>query len=391
VAGDGAVVVDVLARLVDKSLVVAQGQGPDDRFRMLEVVRAYALERLVASGTADEVARRHARVCLAAAQAASRGLAGAREAEGLARFDAEHDNMRAALAWLREHDPDGCLDLAVELSGYWSLHGYFAEGVEWLTAALEASDPAPSPARAMAFRASGELAWRKGDLAVARALIEESMRLAVETGVARQIAWSNFHLALVIQMQGDARGSCPYLEESLARAREIGDERLVGNALNSLGEAARMDGDWGRARSYYEESLASHRRMGHSGGGSLTLCNLGAALVENGDAEAAMACYHEALPHLRELGNWVAVSLGLDGLAAIAAARGEWERAARLAGAAEALRDASGAELEPADRSLRERCLHAVQAHLDEAAFEAATAVGRATARDRAIDEALAG
>src|SRR5205085_9105559 len=121
------------------------------------------------------------------------------------------------------------------------------------------------------------------------------------------------------------------------------------------GEAARIDGKWDEARAFYARSIEAHKGLAHPVGISLTLCNLGAALCASGDPDAALAAYVEAMPSLREIGNEMALSLALDGLGAVAAARGEWGRAARLAGAAAALRDAVGGELEPADRALRER------------------------------------
>ena len=213
--------------------------------------------------------------------------------------------------------------------------------------------------------------------------------MARATGDARQVAWSTFHLALVIQQQGDNQASCEYLEESLTQARALGDELLIGTSLNSLGEAARIRGAWADARRYYEQAIALHRKMGHPVGMSVTLCNLGAALCDDGDLEGSRACYLEALPSLRELGNAVGVSLALDGLGAVAAKRAEWERAARLAGAAAAWREATGGELEPADRSMRERTLQVVRERLGEAAFTTSMDEGRATAKGRAIDDAL--
>jgi non-specific serine/threonine protein kinase len=383
-------ILDLLSRLVDKSLVVMHGQTPEGRFRMLEVVREYALERLRESGAEPDVARRHADVFLALADAAGMRFVGSQEAGWLARLEAEHDNLRAALGWLLEHEPDECLNLAEVLSVFWSLRGHSMEGVQWLTAALNAGDSAPSVLRVRAMQAVGDLAWRRGDLALAHAHLEESLRMARELGDTRQIARSAWQVGALLQQRGDARASGAYLEESLTVAREVGDDRLVGNVLSSLGEAARIEGDSTSACSFYEQSLAAFRRVDHPAGSSVTLCNLGAALCDAGDLEAARSCYLEALPSLRELGNTFGISVALDGLAAVAAGRGEWERAARLAGAASALREPIGGELEPADRTTRERYLREVREHLGEAALEAALAEGRATPRDRAIEDATA-
>ncbi len=356
---------------------------------MLESVREYAFERLRESGEATEVARRHASVFVALAKTARTGFVGPQEAEWLAKLETEHDNLRAALAWLLENDVDECLYLVGELSGFWSLHGHFVEGSRWMAAAVERSGPEPSLPLVVAVRSIGEYALRMGDLAGARGRLEESLRIARALGDRRQIGWSAFHLALALQQQGDQRASCAHFEESQTHGEAVGDDRLVGSALNSLGEAARIEGEWASACAFFERSLVIHRQIGHPAGVSVTLCNLGAALCEAGDLEAASACYGEALPSLRDLGNTVGVSLALDGLGALAAKRGEWERAARLAGSAEALREAIGAELELADRSTREHCLQAVREHLDEPSVEAALAEGREMELDRAIEYAI--
>ncbi|HQR39361.1 MAG TPA: tetratricopeptide repeat protein, partial [Blastocatellia bacterium] len=389
VAGKDVDVLDLVTRLVAKSFVIAQGHSPDVRFRMLEIVREYARERLRESGREDDIARRHAEVFFALAGDAVEKFAGPEEARLLTSLETEHDNMRAALAYWLDHDVETCLHMASRLSELWSLHGHFREGLRWLTAAIEKADPAPSVLRVMSIRAAGEYAWRYGNLTLARRNLEESMRLARELDDKREIGWSGFHLALVLQQQGDVRDSVTVLEESLAIGRELNLERLVGNALNSLGEAARIGGDWDAAVAYFEQSLASHRLMGHPVGLSITLCNMGAALCETGDLEAARACYAEALPNLRDQGNGMGMSLALDGLGALAARRHEWERAARLAGAAEALRAAIGGELEPADRTLREQYVRDVVEHLGEPEYDAVVAAARTTDRDQVIDEAL--
>ncbi len=383
-------VFDLLSRLVDKSLVATKETGSEDRFRMLEIVREYASDRLRESGAALEIGRRHSDYFGSLANVVSTSFVGPKEASWLSQLEAEHDNLRAALSWLLANDPERCLVVAAALSDFWSLHGHFTEGSRWMMAALAKCEQAPSVPRLRAIRAAGEFAWRQGDLPLAQTRLEESLRIARDVGDRRQIAWSTFHLALVIQHRSELEASEAYLHECLEIGKEIGDDRLVGNTLNSLGESARIAGDWLKAVPFYEQSLATHRRMGHPVGISLTLCNLGAALCDAGDVDGASERYREALPFLRDLGNSMGTSLALDGLGAVAARCEQWERAARLAGSAAALRDAIGGELEPADRSLRDRYLSKLRAHLAPEALEAAMADGRATSRDRAIEQALA-
>jgi hypothetical protein len=138
----------------------------------------------------------------------------------------------------------------------------------------------------------------------------------------------------------------------------------------------------------YEQAVALCRVEQHDHILIVALCNLGAVTCDEGDVDTAHACYEEALRTARALGSEEFVSLALDGLAAVAAKRSDWERAARLAGAAEALLETIGAVLAPVDRDFRERYLAEVRTHLGAAALEAAMAEGRAGARHGAIEDA---
>jgi serine/threonine-protein kinase PknK len=382
-------VLDLLSRLVDKSLVIAQDRGREVRFGMLETIREYALEHLRASGELGETARRHADVFMALVGSARAEFNTPDGAQWLARLEVEHDNLRAALGWLLKHDAENGVRLAIALPDLWVYHGHFTEARRWLKAAVERAASAPTPLRVKALQGAGELAFRQGDLAEARSHLEESMRLSREMGEARAIAWSAYHLALLVFQQGDAQTSRTYFEESLARARDMRELRLIGTVLNSLGELARYEGDWATARPLYEQSLATHRQSGDVAQTSMTLCNLGAVRCEEGDLEGALSAYRESLACAHRFGNNHDVSIALDGVGAVATKRGDWPRAARLAGAAEALREEIGCELEVADRAFRDRYVAEVGGKLGDEQIEAALAEGRAMGPERAILYAL--
>jgi non-specific serine/threonine protein kinase len=385
-------VLDLLARLVDKSLVAMHHQGREARYGMLETIREYALEHLSALGEAEDVKRRHSEFFLALAEEAESKFYGTTQAEWLTKLEAEHDNVRAALAWLLEHDAEGCLRLAAAVRRLWIVRGHLREGRRWLEAALErcpVGPQAPARARINALRGNGDLARQQGDLAAARACYEEIVRFATEAGDTLQIALLSNSLGIVALMQGDLRAARAFLDESLACGREIGNDNLLADSLNSLGEIARVEGAWAEARQLYEQAVALWRRGGEQYGLSTTLLNLGAVTYEQGELRAASAYYREALAHSRELAYPVHVSLSLDGLGAVAAKEGALARAARLAGAAEALRDAIGYELERADRAIRERYLAEAHEQLGEAGLEAALAKGRALTLEQALEYAL--
>jgi non-specific serine/threonine protein kinase len=138
------------------------------------------------------------------------------------------------------------------------------------------------------------------------------------------------------------------------------------------------------ARAFHEQALAICRQIGRQALVGVILNNLGASLYEVGDLKAASSYFRDALAVAQELGTKDDIALSLDGMGALAARRGAWERAARLAGAAEALREEIGYELEPADRAFRKRYLAEVREELGEAALGAALAEGRALTIEQA-------
>jgi non-specific serine/threonine protein kinase len=382
-------VLDGLTRLVNKSLVVVQDARREARYSMLETIREYASEHLRAAGEAEIVRRAHAEYFLALGEAAEPELTGARAAEWVERLEAEHDNVRAALGWLAEHDAEACLRLASIVRILWHVHGHLREGRRWLEAALERSPAAPAGVRLAALRGNGDLARQQGDFGAARACFEESMRIAGEAGDERQIAWSSHGLGILAMQQGDLAVSRAYFEKSLASGKEVEDDLLIAHAFNCLGEVARLESRWTDAHTLYEQAVAVNRGSGYQDGLGVVLCNLGSVLYEVGDLRKARACYGEALAISQALGNKGATAWSLDGLGAVAAMEGASARAARLAGAAEALREAIGYELDPADRAFRDRYLQEVRERLGEAGLEAALGDGRALTSEQAVSIAL--
>jgi non-specific serine/threonine protein kinase len=383
-------ILHLLSRLLDKSLLLVSEQARAARYGMLETVREYGREQLGQSGEADEMARRHAEFFLAFGEDVRPKLASVHAVEWYGRLEAEHDNLRAALGWLIEHDPGACLRLAVALSPLWATHGHLAEGRRRLEAALERSRDATAPLRAAALRQAGALAHYQGDLREARAYFDEGLRIAREAGDKYEIAHVCLPLGGLVAIMDGPATAARYLETSLALGRELESVGIVAGSLNCLGEAARQEGDWAAARAYYEQSAAVLRQAGHQLGLNVALGNLGAVACEEGELTVATACFEEALVISQSSKEPDSIALALDGLGAVAAKRGAWERAGRLAGAAQTMRDASGYALEPTDRAFRERYLAEVREQLGEAGLEVALAEGRALTLEQAIGEALA-
>jgi predicted ATPase/class 3 adenylate cyclase/uncharacterized protein HemY len=433
-AGDGVEeweVLDLLTSLVEKSLVLYEERGGEGRYRLLETVRQYARDRLLEAGEAAAVRGRHRDWCLALAEEAEPKLGGPEQVVWLDRLEREHDNLRAALAWTgAQGECEVGLRLGWALWGFWVVRGYVGEGREHLARLLALPGAeARTAARAGALNGAGWLAHRQGEYGAARALIAESLAIFRELGDKRGIARSLINLGFMACEQGDYGAARAHLEESLAIARERGDKQGIAWSLLRLGEvtydqgeygAARAhleeslamfreleskwgiawtllrlgevaydQGEYGAARAHLEESLAIHRERGDKGGIATALGSLGRMAHDQGDYGAARALLEEGLAIFRALGHKLGIAQNLEGLAALAVAQAHSERAARLFGAAEGLREATGAPLPPADRAEHDRPVAAVRTALGEEAFASAWAEGRAMSLEAVIQYAL--
>lgn len=390
VAG-GESVLDELTALVDHNMLgCAETAEGERRFTMLETIREYALERLLAGGEAEAVRRRHATAYLALAEAAEPALTGAEQVVWLARLEAEHDNLRAALGWALER---GEVETAWRLGGalwrFWMIRGYLSEGRRWLAAALAEGSDGPAAIRAKALHGAGVLARQQGDLLRAAARYEECLALRRDLGDKRGIAVVLGHLGVLAYDRGDFDRAAALHGESLALRRALEDSWGVALTLNNLGEVTRQRGDEECAVVLYEESLALFRDLGDRYGLAMALMNLGMVVHHRGDFARATALLEESLALWQALGEKGNIAECLEGLAGVAAGQGQADRTARLGGAAEALRDTVGVPLSPADRARYEQHLAAARAHSDAATFAAAWVEGRTYTLEQAIAYAI--
>jgi predicted ATPase/class 3 adenylate cyclase len=388
---------DRLASLVDKSLLLQDEQQGEPRFRMLETIREYALEVLEASGEAAEIRRRHAEHFLALAEAAEPELHKAQQAAWLNRLEREHDNLRAAVRWsLERHEAELGLRLAGALGRFWEVRGFLSEGQSWLDRALALAVPDPPPAvaraRAAALSVAGTLAFIRSDYDRAVALLQDSLTLRRELNDQAGIATSLHNLSRVRFYQGDHETAVALCEESLAVRRDLGDKRGVAMSLNTLGVIARNRGDQTAARTLLEESLALFRDLGDQWGIGLLLNNLARAARDLGDWTWTAQLCAESLALFREVGDRHGLAWVLSNLAIVAQSRGAWAQAARLVGVVEALRETLGSSalsLSPAERAAYEAAVATTRARLGDEAFAAAWAEGRALPLRQAIADAL--
>ena len=387
-------VLDDLALLVDKSLL-RQVEGPDGepRFEMLETIREYAAERLETSGDAEEVRRRHAGRFLALAEQAAPELIGPRQGAWLEWLEREHDNLRAALGWALERDEVTVgLRLAAALGHFWEVRGHFGEGQGWLDRALSRWPDAPAPERAGALSAAGNLAYIRSEYDRAAVLLEESLTLRRALGDQPGIAQSLHYLGRVVHYCQDFERAATLYAESLALRRALNDRYGVAWALNSSAVLARDQGDDERASALFEESLALFRELGHDWGIGLLLNNLARVARDRADWDRAIARCAESLAIFGSLGFRHGVAWVLGNLVVVAHRRDAWESAARLHGAAEAIREALGPgplSLSPRERRTYEAAVAATRTRIGERAFAEAMAAGRTMPPEQVAQAAL--
>ena len=418
---------------MNKSLLRQEETGSGRwRFRMLETIREYALERLLESGEMERMRRQHAGYFATVSEEAGRKLFSSEASHWLAKLETEHDNLRAALDW-SQVVPDG-IEIGPRIVGsiwwFWYRRGYLSEGRDRFERVLALTDLAtPTATRASMLFGGGLLAMWQGSLAVARPMIEESVTMWrwLENGLGLALALMGNGVLLI--NQGDDLAAGPLLEESLAISQEFklgwlqavilmhlgnvamglgdyaqarlwlekssslayrfGDNWVIASVLNNLGELARCLQEYDRARGYYEESGALFREIGDKPDVARSIHSLGYVTQNQGDPGRAKTCFQESMTMFRELGNKRGLAECLAGLAGLALEQSQLQRAGRLLGMAESLLGTLGAAWWPADRIEYERTLAILRTNLDDEAFVAVWTEGAALTLEQAIVYAL--
>jgi non-specific serine/threonine protein kinase len=421
ICGDGKdefEVLDLLTPLAEKSLIVVEEHSGEARYRLLETIRRYALDRLNESDETEDLRGRHRDWYVQMAERAQAGLIREDSRSWLDRLELDHDNIRAALEWSTTGEPDAetALRLASAVWRFWDMRGYITEGRKWLTDALTVSGDAPSVSRARALNAAGNLALEQGDFSRAEELYGDALGLRRKMGDKVAIANSLSNLGVVARRKGEFQEAAQLNEEGLALLRELDNRDGIASVLNNLGYVVQQQGDYDRARELFVEALALFRELGDQQGIIVSLNNLGSAAQAKGDYEQARIYYEDALSRARELDDKLSVAgvtknLGsfctaqgdyeqaaklyreslttyheqgdkqgiiecLEGLAA-ALAYGHEEHASRLFGAAEAIRERIGSPHPPADRAIYERYVAQARSRLSPEVYEAARTAGR--------------
>lgn len=390
-------VLDEVTSLVYQSLIEArEGRDGDTRLYMLETVREYALDRLEALGEAEAMRKKHAAYFLSLAEHAEPQLQGAQPAECLSRMQTEYDNLCAALRWALANDPVTAARMAAAMRDFWVLRGPATDGLGILKEILEASECVGWTVRCKLLSTTGNLARFQGDYDSARKVYEDGLRQAHGANDLAHVSLFYRGLGGLALEEGDHAAALGLAEQALAAARESNDQFGIARSLNMFGDLARWVGEDERARPFLEEALAICRQVGNKYATSTILNNLAAAEYGLGDYSAAGLHFAEALQLAVEnggsfAGNRIALCYALDGFAALATRRGEADMAAKLAGAAERLRESANYNIEPPERRFRDTYMAGLRPLLSPAEFFQAYELGRTLKLEESIGLALGG
>jgi non-specific serine/threonine protein kinase len=302
---DGAQVWALLSSLSDKSLVIVDTGSEQQRFAMLETVRCYAQDRLVGAGEREMLHARHLRYVIDMASGLESTNSDARVQQTMQTLEAEHGNLRAALAWC-EGEPTRTLDglrLAAQLNWFWWSRGHFVEGRSWLDRLLANAPPGErGEVIAAALHTSGALAIHDHDAAAGAARLQQATALWRELGNLPQLARSIGTLADFHQNTGNSAAARVNYMEALSIARALDNPRSVANALIGLSSVERASGDPAAAEALLVQALPVARTVGMWVEG--VVCQLlGTVIHARGDLEAAQGMFLIATEKLREFGD----------------------------------------------------------------------------------------
>lgn len=433
-------VLNLLTQLVNKSLVAVEAENGVPRYRLLETIRQYARDKLLESGEAEEARNVHFEYFSNLAKTAEPGLDSPQALEWIERLASEYDNIRAALEWGVEQNVAGVLSMVPSLVRFWVRQGHEEEGRKIIRDALARADKLPQPAgeagqqwkRTLggAWQARAMLAYSQGDNVRAAASAERAADLARQLGDKRLLAIVLAYQASSSIFLGDTTKVKGLLEEAMTASGDSGDKFARGLPLGMYGQALIMlGGDPATAHQYAEEGAALIRESGDRWASNLALLSmamaatflgnytearsrfsgLGSRFAELGDRhrvnmvkselahldrhegelERAGAAYRETILEWKRLGHRAAIAHQLECFAHIAQAQGDGGRAARLYGAAEALRAKIVIPMTPKEKRDYDLRVADLLAGADEKGIASAWAEGREMSMDQAIAYAL--
>ncbi|MCK9487433.1 MAG: LuxR C-terminal-related transcriptional regulator [Dehalococcoidia bacterium] len=416
---------EVLTRLVEKSLLIAEQADSQMRYRMLETLRQYGLERLQERDSLDEAHGRLAGLVRNSLRRYELGLRGAEQVRIAREIDREYGNITAVLEWSTEHDPHLSLEIVAAIGRFWLIQSRLTEGRRWADQALGACrEPDNLDLQNDVLVLSGVLASYQGNSEAMRLIVrrlrqreigqkherelwriegslaaidgdpdrmiecyQRCLEAAFEHGNRTDLAWANAHMGWARMRQGDFRGAVVQMEPSITALREIGDQYGVAWLAGYLAESRFHLGHTGAALELYEESLALFAQLGVPTPTPSVAGNMALLMYLQRNRTRAIDLFRHALSLALERGPG-----GLAGMLITIARVDLLNRsvAASLVGTADRVRARHRSYVWPADVPFEAQLRDSLRASLGESGFAAAYARGRALPEECIFDEARA-
>lgn len=391
VTGPDVSLLEGLSSLVDHSLLqIIEPAGVEDstglRFEMLETVREYALEKLAQNKNEAAVRQSHCAYYVGLIEKAQAGFRTPQQPAWLDRLERDHPNIRSALEWTLsagENEAtraEWALQLGVVMAVFWNMHGHLGEGRKWLKRIINKFPDAPLSLRARLLNNAALLASRQGDTPEAVSLLEQALDHWRKLDDRRNISLALNNLGIMAYDLGRLDQARQLYEECLTLKRELGEPGGLAAALNNLGELMMMQKELDQAQALYQESLDLLHTLGDSHNIALALLNLGKVAQWRGETATALRLLLDSLVRLVEVGDKFNLAENLESLAEVVLSpdldEGTW--AARLCGAAAALRRQIGAPLPAAQQVNFNRTVTTAQSRLTPHEWTGARNAGEA-------------
>src|SRR5215469_14936722 len=387
---------ELVAELHDVSLItVTDSADGEPRLGMLETIREYALDRLQADDDPDGARRRHADYYAGVAERASDQLDGPAQLTVMDRLEAEHDNLRAALAWSLETpaaDPADQgeraligLRLVQALTTFWYQHGHATEGRRWLQRAMDLASGDGGAPLAKVAHGLGVLMDQQGEPDAARRMFERSLAIWRELGDRGQQARQLNSLGVTYRHLGQPAKARAFLEEAVALNRETGNMARLADSLANLGQLESSLGRWDRAMEVVQEALPLDRQYGSPFGVAVDQSTLALSTLRAGRPREARDLVCDMLDYVASSGNTAFFVNTLELAAAIVAALDDPPLSARLLGAAMAVRQESGMQISEQEAAMLDELLDPARESATVQEWDAWLAAGRALPQPEAL------
>ncbi|MBI5302786.1 MAG: tetratricopeptide repeat protein [Chloroflexi bacterium] len=383
-------VLDLLLRLIDKSLVVVAEQSGATRYHFLETIREYAREKLAQAGEAEKLYRRHLDWFVQFAIEADAKLRTPEMKRWFKQLDAEIDNCRTALAWAFENGQGAAgAQLNAALVYYFFVRNHYREAKSWSETAEALTRDAPAVIRAEALFALGMAVADVGENARAEEIWRQALSLYRDLENRMRIGRVLNLLGVVSNRLGKLDQAELYFQEALTLCRAMGDKWGITHALQNFDAFAERAGDFARAKAINEEGLRLSEELGDERMITRRFVDLGRIACAQGDLKQADALLKRAISTLWRMKEMFSLHQALETFALVLVAQGQPRRAAQILGAIESGRAELGVILSEERRAELEQIIQPIRAQLGDDGFARAFEEGRAMKLENIVEDVL--